>query len=831
MQTLANPKKDQNQAISMAEEVGSKYEADIFFALNAHGRFIEVSEAYCLLMGYSQAEFFNMNIDDVQIAGAKVRASDGLQGVIDTGHAKVWLEQRAKNQKICSFHISAFFSSRDEKIYCFANNRLGISDTSDELTLSLDLANRLIKHSSDLILITEAEPSHWPGPRIIFANDALLELTGYSLNEVIGKTPRIFHGPKTNPDTLRRIHNALAKWQPIREEVLNYTKDGKEFWQELNIFPVANDDGWYTHWVSIQRNTTERRTLEKVIFNAQNAIQDSQQRLRFATHAGGVGIWDWDVVNDILVWDDQMYALYGIESDQFPGVLDAWKSGLHPDDRQAGEEAIRDAIKNGEFKWEFRIIRPDGEIRHIRGHARTVKNDSGSVVRMIGTNWDITEQKLAESMAEQLAFYDPLTELPNRRLFIDRLQRAIKVTARSKRYSALFSIDLDNFKTINDIHGHNAGDHVLQLASKSFLEAVRAGDTVARMGGDEFMILIEDLGSNASEAGHAIKTVAEKIVSSFNAAKKETSYISMSSLSVGATIFQGLNYGEIDGLIKQSDLALYQAKKAGRNCIKFYDEEMQAVVNENTAMQAALNQALKDDWFILHYQPQIDGNGHINSAEALIRLNHPEFGLVGPGRFIGLAESSDLIIQIGRWLLHAVCRQLVSWATLEKMAHLSIAVNISAKHFEQENFVSELINVVDVTGANPKLITLELTESLFLGDRVNAALKMRALKDYGFNFSLDDFGTGYSSLAYLKSLPFDELKIDQTFIADIPDAMNSDIIRIIIQMGQTLDLKVVAEGVENKVQFQYLQAMGCHHYQGYLFSKPLPAEEFATSIR
>ena len=781
-------------------------------------------------MGYSQAEFFEMNIDDVQIAGAKLRVSDGLQGLVDKGYAKVWIEHRTKNQKICSFEISAFFSSRDEKTYCFANNRPEMPGASESLALPLDLANRVIKRSSDLILITEAEPYHWPGPRIIFASDALFEITGYSLDEVIGKTPRIFHGPNTNPDTVRRIHNALAKWQPIREEVLNYTKDGKEFWQELNIFPVANDDGWFTHWVSIQRNITERRTLERVLHNAQNAIQESQQRLKFATSAGGVGIWDWDVVNDILVWDDQMYALYGIQSDQFTGAFEAWKNGLHPDDRQAAEEAIRDAIKIGEFKSGFRVVRPDGEIRHIRGHARTVRNDKGAVVRMIGTNWDITDQKLAESMAEQLAFYDPLTELPNRRLFIDRLQRAIKVTERSKRYSALFSIDLDNFKIINDIHGHNAGDIALKLASKSFLEAVRGGDTVARMGGDEFMILIEDLGPNASEAGHALKTVAEKIVSSFNAARKETSYISMSTLSVGATIFQGSSYGEINDLIKQSDLALYQAKNAGRNCIKFYDEDMQSVVNENTALQATLNQALRDEWFVLHYQSQIDGNGQVTSAEALIRLNHPEFGLMAPGGFIGLAESSELIIPIGRWLLDAVCRQLVSWSTLEKMAHLSVSVNISAKHFEQENFVSELVNVVNRTGANPQLITLELTESLFLGDRVNAALKMRALKDHGFNFSLDDFGTGYSSLAYLKSLPFDELKIDQTFIADIPDQMNSDIIRIIIQMGQTLDLKVVAEGVENKVQFQYLKAMGCNHYQGYFFSKPLPAEDFMMSI-
>jgi len=813
-----------------AEVVGQKYQSDIFFAVTYEGQFVEASDGYCQLIGYDRAELFGMNMSDVQVEGAREKDSSDLQDVVDKGFTQIWIEQQSKDQRVISFLISTFSSSQDEKIFCFAIESKSIPEAKDGLKLSVELANSLIKHSSDLILITEAEPYHWPGPKIVFANDALLKQTGYTLEEVIGQTPRMFHGPDTSSETAHRIHVALAKWQPIREEVLNYTKDGKVFWQELNIFPVANEVGWFTHWVSVQRNINDRKIFEKKLQEMQTSLAEFQQRLVIATSAGGVGIWDWDIVNDILIWDDQMYRLYGIEKEQFAGAYEAWQNGLHPDDRQAGEVAIQDGIKGGEFKLEFRIVWPDGSIRYIRGHARTLRDSKGAACRMIGTNWDITEQKSAENKAEELAFFDPLTDLPNRRLFIDRLQRAIKATERSKRYCALFSIDLDNFKLINDLHGHNGGDVVLTLAAKSFVGAVRAADTVARMGGDEFMILIEDLGSSAEEAGHAIKTVAEKIAASFNATRKQTSHVAMGSISIGATLFQGETFGEINELMKQSDLALYQAKEAGRDCIKFYDEDMQASVNARVSLQATLEQALKNQWFVLHYQPQIDGKGRISSAEALIRLNHPELGLMSPAKFIGLAESSDLIIPISWWVLNAVCLQLVSWSTQAEKAELSVAVNISVKQFEQDNFVSKLIDMVDETGANPKLITLELTESLFLGDRANAISKMQALKDRGFNFSLDDFGTGYSSLSYLKSLPFDELKIDQTFVSDVPEnKMNCDIIRIIIQMGQTLNMKVVAEGVENKVQFQYLQAMGCHHYQGYLFSKPLPVEDFVAA--
>lgn len=707
-----------------------------------------------------------------------------------------------------------------------------LPNTKESLSLSLELANRVIQHASDFILITEAAESyHSPGSRIVFANEALLQQTGYSLEEVIGQTPRLFQGPNTDPETAHRIDLALANWQPIREEVLNYNKDGSEFWQELNIFPVANEKGSFTHWVAIQRNITERKLSEKLLSQVRTSLEESQRRLVLATAAGGVGIWDWDVMNDILTWDDQMSALYGIDKSQFTGTYEAWQNGLHPDDRAAAGEVMREALVNGEYKAEFRVVWPDTTIHYMRSHARAVKDSSGAITRWVGTNWDVTQQKLAEKRVEELAFFDHLTTLPNRRLFADRLQKALKLSECSKQYCALLSIDIDHFKIINDLHGHNVGDLVLQATAQYLLKGVRTEDTVARMGGDEFMILLEDLGSKPLEADSAAKTVADKILATFNSSGKLNSSISMGSLSIGITSFQGNQHHDIDGLMKQSDLALYQAKEAGRNCMKFYDAHMQASINARASLEAALRQGIQDEWFVLHYQSQTNSNQRINSAEVLVRLDHPQLGLIAPKEFICLAESTGLILPIGWWVLNAACIQLASWATQVKMAHLTLSVNISIQQFQQVNFVSELVDTVVRTGANPGLLTLELTETLFLEDRADAIQKMQALKDYGFNFSLDDFGTGYSSLSYLKSLPFDELKIDQTFVADIPGNQTSiDIVRIIILMGQTLGLKVIAEGVETKEQLQCLQAMGCHHYQGYLFSHAMPLDEFVTSI-
>jgi diguanylate cyclase (GGDEF)-like protein/PAS domain S-box-containing protein len=715
-----------------------------------------------------------------------------------------------------------FFFFRQRQAYKKLNRNLKALELSQA---SLKLSELVIANTNDAVVITQADPREQAGgPPIVFVNEAYTRETGYLAEEVIGRSPAILQGPKTDRATLDRIRAAIEQWQPVREEVLNYKKNGEEFWVDLEIIPIADETGWFTHWVSIQRNITERKLNEKI-------LAEANHHLELAVRAGSVGIWEWDLVNNVLVFDEQMYRLYGISGDQFGGAYEAWQAALHPDDLEWADLEIQNVLAGlKEYNVKYRVLWPDGSIHYIHALGYVERDDSDKPIRMSGTNWDITEQKEAENRAEELAFFDHLTSLANRRLFADRLQRALKLSERSKQYCALLSIDIDHFKSINDLHGHDGGDLVLQATAQHLLKVVRTGDTVARMGGDEFVILLEDLGSNPLEASSAAKTIAEKILAKFNGLDKLTSSIPMCSLSIGTTAFIG---GPVDsnGIMKQSDLALYQAKEAGRNCMRFYDEQMQASINARTSLEATLHQAIENEWFVLHYQPQIVGNQRIESAEVLLRLDHPQRGLINPGEFIDLAESTGLILPIGQWVLNAACQQLAAWASQDNMAHLALSVNISIKQFAQANFVSQIIDTVVRTGANPKLITLELTESLFLVDTTDAIQKMQALKDYGFNFSLDDFGTGYSSLSYLKSLPFDELKIDQAFVAETPgNQVGNDIVRAIILMGQTLGLKVVAEGVESKDQLEYLQSIGCQYYQGYLFFHPMPADELVLAI-
>jgi diguanylate cyclase (GGDEF)-like protein/PAS domain S-box-containing protein len=689
---------------------------------------------------------------------------------------------------------------------------------------NLRLLNAAIHHANDIVVITDVNYES-AGPHIVYVNDAFVKETGYSLQEVIGKNLTILHGPKTDLSTSGRIRAALKKWQPILIDVLNYKKNGKEFWQELNIFPVSNADGLYTHWVAIQRNITERKLSEQVLI-------DVKERLALALRAGSVGVWDWDIDNNVLVWDDMLYELHGVSKDQFSGAYEAWNQCLHPEDREQTELNVKNALAGSQdYNCVYRVVWPDGSIRFIHGLGTVERDSNGKPISMRGTNWDVTQQKIAEKKAEQLALFDHLTSLANRRLFSERLVKARERSIHSKQYCALLAIDIDYFKTINDLHGHDIGDLVLKRAGECFLKAVRAGDTVARLGGDEFMVLLEDLGSDHLEASSASKIFAEKIVDLYGSSAEFPLPIPTSSLSIGVFTFLGQHELSDDELMKRSDLALYQAKQSGRNSIQFYDAEMHALLNARTDLIKVLNQAIQNEWLTLYFQPQINGNGQIYSAEVLVRINHPQNGLIVPSDFIEIAESTGLIVPIGQWVFNAVCAQLASWASQPNMAHLKLSVNISINQFLQPNFVSDIIGAVVRTGVNPRLLTLELTETLFLEDKLDAISKMQALKSYGFNFSLDDFGIGYSSLSYLGNLEFDELKIDKAFIAEVPGNQTScDIIKIIVLMGTTLGLTVIAEGVESQDQVRFLRSIGCDHYQGYLFFRPMPLDQFVEIL-
>ncbi len=487
--------------------------------------------------------------------------------------------------------------------------------------------------------------------------------------------------------------------------------------------------------------------------------------------------------------------------------------------------------QSGSWHGEIWDRRKNGEIYPVWLNISAVKNDDGVITHYVASHLDITERKESEEKIRQLAFYDPLTQLPNRRLLLDRMQRALILSARSGRNGALLFIDLDNFKAINDTRGHAMGDMLLQEVAERLTACVRESDTVARLGGDEFVVMLESLGQHPIEVVAQAKEVGEKILAALNQPYQLDKQTSRSSSSIGATLFSGERH-EVEELLKQADIAMYQAKKSGRNTLRFFDPQMQDVINVRADLEGELYKALERNQFHLHYQIQVDSACHPVGAEALIRWSHPERGLVPPTQFIPLAEETGLILRIGEWVLEAACAQLKAWETNGLTRHLVLAVNISARQFHQPNFVSQVRWVVQRHAINPNLLKLEATESLLLENTEDTVTTMKGLKTIGVQLSLDDFGTGYSSLQYLKLLPLDQIKIDQSFVRDITtDPNDSAIVKTIIAMTKTLGLDVIAEGVETHAQREFLALSGCQFYQGYLFGKPVPIEQFEAALK
>jgi diguanylate cyclase (GGDEF)-like protein/PAS domain S-box-containing protein len=457
---------------------------------------------------------------------------------------------------------------------------------------------------------------------------------------------------------------------------------------------------------------------------------------------------------------------------------------------------------------------------------RAYPSDEGLAIYFL----DIGKRKATEEQIQQLAFYDPLTALPNRRLLLDRLEHAIESSQRTHCFGALLFIDLDNFKLINDTRGHDKGDILLQTAAHRLKDILRACDTVARVGGDEFVVLLEKLADTEEAVSAQVKAVVEKILNDFQQPFLIEGAEHYTTTSIGATIFSGRSITSAE-VMKQADIAMYEAKAAGRNNALFFDARIAAYVNAQVSLKAELLQALAQHEFVLYYQPQVNLMGQVTGVEALVRWNHPQRGMVSPGEFIPMAEATGLILPLGQWVLSAACQQLSLWAAAAKTDQLTIAVNISAHQLRRPDFVNQVLDTVANTGANPHQLKLELTESLLVEDVEDTILKMKLLKGCGIGFSLDDFGTGYSSLSYLHRLPLEQLKIDRSFVRDaVTQPHSATIARAIMALGKALNLAVLAEGVETSEQYAFISGEGCTAYQGYFFSKPLSENKLRTLL-
>jgi diguanylate cyclase (GGDEF)-like protein len=483
--------------------------------------------------------------------------------------------------------------------------------------------------------------------------------------------------------------------------------------------------------------------------------------------------------------------------------------------------------------WEGEILnrRKNGEIYPEYLTVTTVRDDNKVVTNYVGSLTDITLRKIAEEKIQSLAFYDPLTQLPNRRLMFDRLNQAYSSSARSGHRGALLFLDLDYFKTLNDTLGHDLGDLLLQQVATRLSDCVREGDTVARIGGDEFVVLLEGLSEHAIDAAAQTQDVAEKIMFTLNQPYQLNMHTYHSTSSLGVALFNGHEFNT-EELLKQADIALYQSKAEGRNTLRFFDPKMQETIAARADLENELRKAIEHNQFQLYYQVQVGNTGQALGAEALIRWLHPERSMISPFSFIPLAEETGLILPIGQWVLDAACAQLKVWQKNPLTKDLTLAINVSAKQFKQLTFVEQVEDTIKRHEINPIRLKLELTESLLVDNVQDIITKITTLSKIGIRFSLDDFGTGYSSLQYLKQLPLNQLKIDQSFVRDIAtDASDRAIVRTIITMAHSLDVNVIAEGVETAEQQQFLLDNGCTHYQGYLFGKPLPIDEFEASLR
>ena len=565
---------------------------------------------------------------------------------------------------------------------------------------------------------------------------------------------------------------------------------------------------------------------------AESALRESELRFRsLLRNIPSISVQGYLQDGTTSYWNQASEQLYGYTAEEAIGanLLDLIIPPPMRDDVRAHMQhmfATGEVIPTGELQ----LQRKDGTPVHVFSSHAYIQVP-GHPPEMFRIDIDISGRKAAEDEARYLAFYDALTQLPNRRLLVDRLQQVLVNGARSGLTTAVLFVDLDNFKTLNDTRGHEVGDLLLKDMAQRLRSCVREQDTVARLGGDEFVVVLQNLSSDAPEAAAQARTLGELILAQLRQPYELAGHEHRFTASIGVTL---LNHqrDSVDEVLKQADMAMYRAKDAGRNTLRFFDPDMQQAVNRRALLETELHNGLRRAQFLLLYQPQVDSQGRMTGAEALVRWQHPVQGMVPPSEFIPLAEESGLILPLGHWVMETALRQQARWQQDPQFARLSLAINVSARQFLQDDFVAQVLALVRQTGANPAQIKLELTESLLLDNVDSVIATMRALKAHGLGFSLDDFGTGYSSLSYLKRLPLDQIKIDQGFVRDVLlDASDAAIARSIIALAGSLGLSVIAEGVETTAHHQFLLAHGCQAFQGYLFGRPLTLEDFENRVR
>jgi diguanylate cyclase (GGDEF)-like protein/PAS domain S-box-containing protein len=652
-------------------------------------------------------------------------------------------------------------------------------------------------------------------------NEAFLRFIGCEREEVIGRTSKEMNfwvdpGAREAMIEIVRQDSSVANL-----EARFRRKNGEILWGQISESMLEADG--VPCILSVTRDISAAKAAAESLASAQQALQASEARYRaaFQTSLDSINI---NRLSDgsYIDCNPAFLDVIGYTREEVIGrtsvELNIWASKR---DRQNLVDVLRQTGSYRDLEAQFR--KKNGDMFWCQMSASVIEIDGAAC--MLSISRDISSAKVAENEIRTLAFYDPLTHLPNRRLASDRLRQSLAAKARSHRKGALLLIDVDDFKTLNDTLGHKTGDLLLEEIARRLTGCIREVDTVARLGDDEFVVILENLSGNAEESAAQAKMVSEKILEAVSETYLLAGCECRSTSSIGVTVF-GDRSDTIDNVLQQADIAMYQAKTAGRNTFRFFAPALRTAINTRASMEEDMRRAIGTGQFELYYQPQVL-SGRLIGAEALLRWKHPSRGFLPPVEFVPLAEQTGLILPLGDWVLETACQRIAAWSKRKETAHITVAVNISARQVRQPDFVERVLSAIDNTGANPKNLRLELTESILLENIEEVIAKMNVLKSHGMRFSLDDFGTGYSSLSYLKRLPIDQLKIDQTFVHDmLLDAASSAIAESVISLSKAMGLSLIAEGVETEQQRDFLAKLGSHAFQGHLFSPALPLRDF-----
>jgi diguanylate cyclase (GGDEF)-like protein/PAS domain S-box-containing protein len=771
--------------------------------------------AFEIMFGYSQDELIGMstrplyvNDEDYQVVGAAYARIES-EGIV-----RLQGEYLRKNGQHLYLNISGAMLNKEtgESLWVFVDvtelkhAESALAETHYILQTIIDTAPiRIFWKDKDLRFL---------GCNPAFAKDAGMA----SPNDLIGKDDYEM-GWAAQADLYRAddrtiLDTGIAK---LFYDEPQTTPTGQIIWLRTAKVPLKNKDNQTVGLLGIYEEITDQKLAENDLRIAATAFESQE------------GILVTDANNVILRVNRAFTKVTGYSAEdaigKTPGLL---TSGYHDADFYEG--MWRSINETGLWEGEIWNRRKNGEVYPEHLIITAVKDNAGVVTNYVATLNDITVHKAAAKEIHHLAFYDALTRLPNRRLLLDRLNHALAASTRSGKEGAVLFLDLDHFKTLNDTLGHDIGDLLLQQVAERLTACVREGDTVARLGGDEYVIMLEDLSEHDIEAAAQAEVIGEKILIALNKPYHLGAHEHHCTSSIGITLFNDHKSG-IEELLKQADIAMYQAKKSGRNTLRFFDPGMQDALHARVDIERELRKALEKKQFHLYYQIQVESSGRPIGAEVLIRWLHPERGLVSPYQFIPLAEDTGLILPIGQWVLESACAQLKAWEQNTLTRDLTLSLNVSPKQFRQADFMSQVNAAVEHYAINPTLLKFELTESILLENIEDTIATMSALKDIGIRFSLDDFGTGYSSLQYLKRLPLYQLKIDQSFVRDIKiNSSDQAIVCTIIAMAHTLNLNVIAEGVETEEQYRLLLNHDCTHYQGNFFGRPVPIAEFEASL-